>query len=61
MTETRLPRTPAPWSRSREEPRLADLLDDPIICLLMDKDRVRPAEIINLSKWLAKGLVIAGQ
>ena len=55
------PRKPAPWSRPREEPRLSDLLADPIIRMLMDRDRVCPTEIMNLSTRFLKGLAIAGR
>jgi hypothetical protein len=37
-----------PYAHAHEEPRLADLLRDPVLRLLMAKDRVRVGQILSL-------------
>jgi hypothetical protein len=36
------------WSRPREEPLLSDILKDPIVQILMAKDRIPLAEMLTL-------------
>ena len=38
----------APWSRARDEPRLSDIINDPIVRLLMTKDKVSGNELLAL-------------
>ncbi len=44
---------PAPWSRPCEEPRLSEMLCDPIVQKLMERDHVGLAEILSLRTRLA--------
>ncbi len=44
---------PAPWLRPCEEPRLSEILRDPIIRKLMERDHVGLAEILSLRMRLA--------
>jgi len=38
----------APWSRTGDEPRLADVIRDPIVRLLMTRDKVSRNELLAL-------------
>jgi len=38
----------APWSRARDEPRLSDIIADPIVRLLMTRDKVSGNELLAL-------------
>jgi hypothetical protein len=38
----------APWSRASDEPRLSDIIGDPIVRLLMKTDKVSRNELLAL-------------